>query len=174
MIVLRQEKPSDFIEIRNVTIDAFENMEFSDHQEHELVEKIRQSSAYIPELSIVAQEDKKIVGHIMYSKIRIVNEVKSIPSLALAPVSVIPSHQKKGIGKRLIEQSLVIAKALGYESVIVLGHEHYYPKFGFKPAAAWNIYAPFDVPENVFMALELKEGALEDVSGVVQYSEAFR
>jgi len=94
-------------------------------------------------------------------------------SLALAPVSVAPSFQKKGIGSQLIRAALQKAKELGYHSVIVLGHKDYYPKFGFKKAALWNIKPPFVVPDEVFMAMELTEHSLENVEGVVQYSKAF-
>ncbi|MDP9724207.1 putative N-acetyltransferase YhbS [Priestia aryabhattai] len=93
--------------------------------------------------------------------------------MALAPVSVAPQYQKRGVGSRLIHAALKRAKELGYDSVIVLGHKDYYPKFGFKPASSWNIYAPFDVPEEFFMTLELTEESLKNVQGVVHYSKAF-
>jgi predicted N-acetyltransferase YhbS len=93
--------------------------------------------------------------------------------LALAPVSVVPEHQNKGIGSALISESLKIAKEIGFKSVIVLGHDKYYPRFGFKPASTWGIKAPFDVPDEFFMALELGDGALEDISGTVVYSKEF-
>lgn len=93
--------------------------------------------------------------------------------MALAPVSVAPEYQKKGIGSQLIRTALKNAKDLGYCSVIVLGHKDFYPKFGFKPASLWNIQAPFEVPDDVFMALELTDHSLEKVQGVVHYSKAF-
>jgi len=117
--------------------------------------------------------DKEIIGHVLLSKIKIVNGDKSVDSLALAPVSVAPDYQKKGIGSLLISNVLREAKELGYHSIIVLGHKEYYPKFGFKSASLWNIRAPFEVPDEVFMAMELTENALQNVQGVVQYSEAF-
>lgn len=101
------------------------------------------------------------------------NDNQSIESLALAPVSVLPDYQSKGIGKKLILEALQKAKELGYQSVVVLGHPEYYPKFGFQKASHWRIKAPFDVPDEVFMALELQENALVHVSGVVEYSRAF-
>lgn len=117
--------------------------------------------------------DKEIIGHVLLSKIKIVNGDKSVDSLALAPVSVAPDYQKKGIGSLLISNILREAKELRYHSIIVLGHKEYYPKFGFKSASLWNIRAPFEVPDEVFMAMELTENALQNVQGVVQYSEAF-
>ncbi|MFP3413816.1 N-acetyltransferase [Bacillus sp. SIMBA_074] len=172
MVTIRQEQQNDCSKTEEVVQQSFLNEEFSDKKEHELVKRIRECDAFIPELSIVAV-DEKIVGHIMLSKITIEQDGTSIESLALAPVSVAPSHQKKGIGGKLIKAALEKAKELGYGSVVVLGHPEYYPKFDFKKASEWNIKAPFEVPDEVFMAMELRENALEGVEGVVQYSSAF-
>ncbi|WP_241138535.1 GNAT family N-acetyltransferase [Bacillus mycoides] len=172
MVTIRQEQKNDYRKTEEVEKEAFLNEEFSDKKEHELVKRIRECDAFIPELSIVAV-DEEIVGHIMLSKITIEQDGTTVDSLALAPVSVAPSHQKKGIGGKLIGAALEKAKELGYGSVVVLGHPEYYPKFGFKKASEWNIKAPFEVPEEVFMVMELTGNALEGVEGVVQYSSAF-
>ncbi|MEK4469600.1 MULTISPECIES: GNAT family N-acetyltransferase [Bacillus] len=172
MVTIRQEQKNDYRKTEEVVKEAFLNEEFSDKKEHELVKRIRECDAFIPELSIVAV-DKETVGHIMLSKITIEQDGTSVKSLALAPVSVTPSHQKKGIGRKLIVAALEKAKELGYESVVVLGHPEYYPKFGFKKASDWNIKAPFEVPDEVFMVIELGENALQGVDGIVQYSSAF-
>ncbi|MGH0683440.1 GNAT family N-acetyltransferase [Bacillus mycoides] len=172
MVTIRQEQQNDCSKTEEVVKQAFSNEEFSDKTEHELVKRIRKCDAFIPELSLVAV-DERIVGHILLSKITIEQDGTSVKSLALAPVSVTPSHQKKGIGRKLIVAALEKAKELGYESVIVLGHPEYYPKFGFKKASEWNIKALFEVPEEVFMVMELTENALEGVEGIVQYSSAF-
>ncbi|OJD42932.1 GNAT family N-acetyltransferase [Bacillus sp. L27] len=172
MVTIRQERQTDYRKTEEVVQQAFLNEEFSDKKEHELVKHIRECDAFIPELSIVAV-DEEIVGHIMLSKITIEQDGVTVDSLALAPVSVARSYQKKGIGGKLIVAALEKAKELGYGSVVVLGHPEYYPKFGFKKASEWNIKAPFEVPEEVFMVMELTENALEGVKGVVQYSSAF-
>ncbi|MEK4410468.1 N-acetyltransferase [Bacillus sp. FSL L8-0642] len=172
MVTIRQEQKNDYRKTEEVVQQAFLNEEFSDKKEHELVKRIRECDAFIPELSIVAV-DEEIVGHIMLSEITIEQDGISEESLALAPVSVARGHQKKGIGGKLIGAALEKAKELGYGSVVVLGHPEYYPKFGFKKASKWNIKAPFEVPEEVFMVMELRESALEGVEGVVQYSSAF-
>ncbi|HDR4613614.1 TPA: N-acetyltransferase [Bacillus cereus] len=172
MVTIRQEQKNDYRKTEEVVKEAFLHEEFSDKKEHELVSRIRKCDAFIPELSIIAV-DEGIVGHIMLSKITIEQGATSVESLALAPVSVARDHQKKGIGGKLIVAALEKAKELGYGSVVVLGHPEYYPKFGFKKASEWNIKAPFEVPEEVFMVIELTENALESVEGVVQYSSAF-
>ncbi|CEH30793.1 GCN5 family acetyltransferase [Aneurinibacillus migulanus] len=173
-ILIRQELTEEYNTTEEVIKKAFLNEEYSDKKEHLLVNRIRKSDAFIPELSLVAiDQDDEIVGHILLSKITIVDDDKAVDSLALAPVAVVPEHQKKGIGSQLIHTALKKAKEVGHHSVIVLGHKDYYPKFGFKQASLWNIQAPFEVPDEVFMALELTENSLESVQGVVYYSKAF-
>ena len=172
MVTIRQEQKNDYRKTEEVVQEAFLHEEFSDKTEHELVKRIRECDAFIPELSIVAV-DEEIVGHILLSKITIEQGETSVESLALAPVSVVRDHQKKGIGGKLIVAALEKAKELGYGSVVVVGHPEYYPKFGFKKASEWNIKSPFEVPDEVFMVMELSENALQGVEGVVQYSSAF-
>ncbi|HDR7795601.1 TPA: N-acetyltransferase [Bacillus luti] len=171
MVTIRQEQKDDYRKTEEVVREAFLKEEFSDKTEHELVKRIRECDAFIPALSIVAV-DEDIVGHIMLSEITIEGET-SVNSLALAPVSVATGHQKKGIGGKLIVAALEKAKELGYGSVVVLGHPEYYPKFGFKKASEWNVKAPFEVPDEVFMVMELRKNALQGVEGIVQYSSAF-
>lgn len=172
-ITIKQEKEKDYEVSERVVERAFRNAEHTDHREHLLIAKLRKTDTFIPELSLVAELDGEIVGHIMLTKLLIENEESKYDSLALAPVSVLPEHQNKGIGSKLISESLKIAKEIGFKSVIVLGHDKYYPRFGFKPASTWGIKAPFDVPDEAFMALELENGNLEDISGTVVYSKAF-
>lgn len=172
---IRQETEKDYEMTEKVVKRAFLNAEYSDQSEHRLVSRLRKSEAFIPELSFVAVKKKEdeIIGHILLSKISIQTAHHAVESLAMAPVSVIPEAQMKGIGKSLIEEGLKKAQALGYQSVIVLGHPTYYCKFGFKKASLWGIKAPFDVPDDAFMAIELKEDALHGVSGVVEYPSVF-
>lgn len=173
-IIIRPELNTEYNTTEEIIKKAFLNEKYSDKKEHLLVNKIRKSDAFIPELSLVAlNQDEDVIGHILLSKIKIVDGNNEVDSLALAPVSVIPEYQKKGIGSQLIHAALKGAKDLGYRSVIVLGHKDYYPKFGFKPSSLWNIQAPFEVPDEVFMALELTHNSLEKVQGVVHYSKAF-
>ncbi len=93
--------------------------------------------------------------------------------LSLAPMSVHPNYQRKGIGSRLVREGLKQAKEKGYGSVIVVGHPEYYPRFGFNKASKFDIKVPFDAPDNAFMALELVENALQNVKGVVEYPTPF-
>lgn len=88
-------------------------------------------------------------------------------------MAVLPEFQKQGIGSELIKQGLESCYELGYDSVIALGHPEYYPRFGFKQTQIWSIKGPFNAPAEAYMALELKKGALDNISGVVEYPDEF-
>ena len=165
----KPETKSDYLAIKNVN-----DLAFGSSAEGILVEKLRLNPDFIPELSIVAVLNGKIVGHILFFPIRIKGGSASYNSLALAPMSVLPGYQKKGIGGQLIKNGLAFAGKLGFKSVIVLGHADYYPRYGFSPASKWKITSPFDVPDEVFMAIELVPHGLKNVSGIVEYPAEFK
>ncbi|MEL6925065.1 MAG: N-acetyltransferase, partial [Bacteroidota bacterium] len=133
----------------------------------------RRSDAFVPELSLVAVLDDRIVGHILLTKVRIKNEVESFEALTLAPVSVWPEHQRKGIGGQLIEAAHRRAAALGYKSVVLLGHADYYPRFGYEPCSKYGVRLPFDAADENCMIVGLSANALEPLSGLVEYPKAF-
>lgn len=168
-IIIRQETTDDMNEVYHVVEKAFENAEHSDHDEHHLVNRLRGSSNFIPELSLVAEYNGSIVGHILFTEITVGDDTL----IALAPVAVLPEMQNKGIGKRLIIEGHNIASKLGYRGSVVLGHASYYPKFGYKKASQYGITAPFEVSDDNFMALELINGGLSGVQGVVEYAKEF-
>lgn len=172
-ITIRQEEPEDFKEVFTVIEKAFEPLQFSDHKEQFLVERLRKSNAFIPELSLVAEIENKIVGHILLTKLKIRNDQDEFDSLALAPVSVLPEYQNKGIGGILIKEAHKTARELGYKSIVLLGHETYYPKFGYSQADKFGIELPFDVPKENCMAIELIENGLNGVKGIVEYPREF-
>jgi putative acetyltransferase len=124
----------------------------------------------------VAEARGRIVGHILFSPIIIKSAAgKKKETISLAPVSVRPEFQKRGIGSELIREGLKACQQLGYDSVVVLGHPEYYPKFGFKQAGIWGIKDLFGAPYPIetFLALELEKGTLEGADGVVEYPEEF-
>lgn len=165
---IRPEHPADFPAIHELVRLAFETAEHSDGDEHFLVGRLRATPEYIPELAFVAEEHGCIVGHIMFTTLK----VGKGKALALAPLSVLPGHQGKGIGAALIAHGHDLARTLGHDFVILLGHPGYYPRFGYKRASSFGILAPFDVPAECFMAINLQSGC-EHLPGMVEYSSAF-
>lgn len=165
---IRPETKKDFSKITEVNDSAF-----GQENEGRLVERLRETENYIPELSLVAELDDEIVGHILFYPITIRSDTSKFQSLSLGPMAVMPTLQRKGIGSRLVIQGLDAAKNIGHKSVIVVGHPEYYPKFGFKPASQWNIQVPFEVLDDAFLALELVEGELEGKRGTIECSEEF-
>lgn len=172
-ITIRQEQTQDLKGVNQVIKCAFEKEPLSDHKEHLMVERLRKSKGFIPELSLVAQRNNQIIGYILLSKVNIQNEIKTFPSLALAPVAVLPDYQNQGIGSQLINAAHDIAREMGFESIVVLGHETYYPRFGYQLSKDFNITFPFEAPRENCMALELRKGGLKEVSGEVQYPKEF-
>ena len=171
---IRKEDPSDYNRVIRITEKAFETLEISNHNEGKLVEKLRKSSNFIDELSLVAELNGQVVGHILFTPIVIDNGEQQFQSLVLAPVSVLPEFQKRGIGGQLIRAGHQKALELGFHSVILLGHPEYYPRFGYKPASTWGIKSPIQLPsDDVFMAVELTEDALANVCGTVVFPPEF-
>lgn len=174
IVKIRQERPEDYQWVIELTERAFEAMELSNGKEGMLVSNLRKSHSFIPDLSLVAEFEGKVVGHILFTPTIINNGNQQFLSLTLAPVSVLPDFQNKGIGSQLILIGHQKAKELGYQSVILFGHPHYYPRFGYQPCSTWNIQSPIELPsDDVFMAVELTEGALNGVSGTVVLPDEF-
>jgi len=175
IMIIRKEEIKDYSLVEELTKKSFEKAGLSEViTEHILLQKLRNSKGFIPELSLVAEENDEIVGHIILTKIVIKTENKETETLCLAPMSVKPEVQKMGIGSKLIQESLAIAKNMGFGSVIVLGHKEYYPKFGFIEAKNYGLSCEFDVPDEYFFALELKSGSLKNIKGIVCYPDVFK
>ena len=168
MVEIRQEHRQDYDRVYHVVKTAFETAEHSDGNEQNLVTLLRGSEHFVPELSLVAEYNGEIVGHIMFTKV----EVGGTIQLALAPLSVLPEYQRQGIGSALIKAGHEKARELGYGYSIVLGSEKYYPKAGYLPASHYGILSPFSVPDENFMAYPLQE-VPPCISGVVQYAKEF-
>ena len=166
---IRKELPKDYAEVYDLVKAAFEHMAEASGDEQDLVNRLRKSKAFIPELSLVAEMDGKIVGHILFTKMKIGDH----ESLSLAPVSVLPEYHGQGIGSALILEGHRIAREMGYQSIVVIGHAYYYPRFGYKKAHLFGITAPFDVPPDAFMVIELVPDGLKGVSGMIEYAPEF-
>jgi len=167
-IIIRPEEQKDF-----PILYKLNELAFNQEDESILIEKIRQSEIYVPELCLLAELNQQIVGHIVFStnQIKVKNTIYA--SLALAPMAVHPDFQNKGIGGELIKAAIGKAKKMDYLSINVLGHPNYYPKFGFKKSTFWNIKCPFDAPEEAFMFIELQINSLVGKEGTVVYPQIF-
>ena len=168
MIEKRKENEKDYDVIYDVVKTAFSKASHCDGNEQDLVNDLRKGNAYIPELSLVANDNDKIVGYIMFTKINIGENEE----IALAPLAVLPEYQRQGIGSLLIKEGHRIAKELGYNYSVVLGSENYYPKFGYVPAKVYGIKPPFEVDDKNFMAVKLNDNA-DKIDGTVIYSKEF-
>jgi len=135
-----------------------------------LVERLRAEAD--PVVSLVADDDGAIIGHILFSPVRLSAD-PGFPAMGLAPMAVLPGRQGQGIGSALLRIGLDECSKLGCRAVFVLGHADYYPRFGFVPASRFGITSQYEVPDEVFMALELEPGALAGKAGGMHYHAAF-
>jgi putative acetyltransferase len=165
---IRKETEGDYSAVRKVNESAFET-----NEEADLVDSLRKNPNYIPELSLVAEDNGEIIGHILFTPLNIINSEVDNKLLALAPMAILPKYQKKGIGSALIKAGFEKAQELGYTAVVVLGHPDYYPRFGFIPAEQFDIHPPLEEWKEAFFAKELEKGSLKNVSGTVSYLPEF-
>jgi putative acetyltransferase len=163
---IRSETLLDYPAIAEVNTLAF-----GQENEAKLVEEIRRSDSYIAELSMVAEVEGVVVGHILFSYINLVG-AETLQVLGLAPMAVSPQFQRKGIGSELVQAGLERANVRGEAMAIVLGHPQFYTRFGFKPSVDYEIESPFPVPENVFMVKPL-QNYQKKYKGKVVYPPAF-
>jgi putative acetyltransferase len=166
MIVIRPEKTEDIAAIRNVNEQAFGRP-----AEADLVDALRRNGKAT--LSLVAEDDGQVVGHILFSPVTIESGDARLVGVGLAPMAVLPESQNRGIGSLLVRHGLEACRQSGHQFAIVLGHPEYYPRFGFVPASRFGVKCEYDVRDEAFMALELTEGALRGSAGVAKYQPEF-
>ncbi len=165
-IIIRSEREEDFSAVYEINCKAFGTKE-----EALLVNKLRKSG--IPLISLVSELNNKLVGHILFSQAHIVSENSRIEIMALAPMAVMPEYQRQGVGTEMVKKGLELCAQNGYRAIAVLGHPEYYPRFGFEPSVNFNITCSYEVPEDVFMIMELKDGFLNSLIGRVKYHKLF-
>lgn len=167
-MVIRQETEKDFPGVYKLIKDAFALAEHADGNEQDLVVALRHSEAFVPQLSLVAQLDGRLAGHILFTE----GKVGADTVLILAPLSVSPSHQKQGVGTALMLEGHRIASQLGYGYSLVLGSQFYYPRVGYRPANTFGIVVPEGFPSENFMAIQLRADA-SSIGGSVTYAKEF-
>lgn len=163
-VVLRRERSGDAAAIRGVLEAAFNR-----RAEADLVDELRRERAVVA--AFVALLDSRIVAHVLFSRVVIETSDAPLPAVALAPVAVVPEHQRVGIGARLVNFGLESLRGRGERIAFVLGDPNYYKRFGFSTDLARALSTPF--PPSAYMALELSADALVGVRGSVTYPAAF-
>ena len=165
MIEIRRETPEDFPAVRDVNERAFGGA-----AEAQLVDMLRAANKAV--VSLVAIHQGRVVGHILFSPVTVTQAPETFRGVGLAPMSVLPEFQNKGIGTKLVRDGLEACKREGYDAVVVLGHTKYYPRFGFSRAKDYGLDNEYDALD-AFMVVELKEGVLQTISGLVKYASEF-
>ncbi|MEX2223069.1 MAG: N-acetyltransferase [Candidatus Rokuibacteriota bacterium] len=162
---IRAEQPGDQAAVHAINAAAFETP-----AEANLVDALREQAR--PVVSLVAEQDGVIAGHIMFSPV-VLPGYPALLIMGLAPMAVAPARQRQGTGSALVRAGLAECRRLEVEAVVVLGHPDYYPRFGFSPGVRFGLGCEYDVPDEAFMVQELRPGALRGASGKVRYHAAF-
>ena len=163
---IRRETSEDVPKIRTINMTAFGSV-----TEADIVDVLRSEADNV--ISLVAEDDGDIVGHIMFSPVDVAG-APDLRAMALAPMAVIPQRQGTGVGSTLVRTGLEESRRSGAAAVFVVGHPTYYPRFGFAMGSTLGFRCEFDVLDAAFMVVELVPGALAGRSGVVHFHEAFR
>ena len=165
MIEIRKEEPRDQDAVHRLNLAAFDN-----GPEAVLVDNLRASCDDY--LAFVAVEEGTVVGHILFTPVTI--DGCSTVGMGLAPMAVLPSHQRKGIGSQLIRHALQHVRQSGCSFVIVVGHPEYYPRFGFEPASKYHLLSQWEgVPDDAFMVVVFDGSALPQEGGIARYRDEF-
>ena len=165
MVEIRDETENDYPVIRELNERAFGGA-----AEGKLVDMLRAAKKVV--VSLVAVHQNRVVGHILFSPVTVGGAPQNLRALGLAPMSVLPEFQNRGIGSKLVREGLEACKRAGYDVVVVLGHTKYYPRFGFLKAKDYGLDSEYNAVDS-FMVLELQKGVLQVISGLVKYSPEF-
>ena len=166
-VTIREEKLVDTDAIREVNDKAF-----GQSQEGRLVDLIRTNNATT--LSLVAVVDDRVVGHILFSPVKLEMGDRVLEGSGLGPMSVLPEFQRMGIGSKLINEGISKLRTTASPFIVVLGHPEYYPRFGFVPASRYHVRCEWEVPDDVFMIMPLNTSALSGVTGLARYRDEFK
>ncbi len=169
-LVVRPETVDDFPAVQEVVNLAFQNVA---EGEADLIDALRADTGYTPELSLVAELNGAVVGHVIFSEAYIDTNSGRVPAIALGPLAVHPDWQQQGIGSKLVGEGLSAGRRLGHRIAVVIGHSTYYPRFGFTRGRPLGIEMVLGRREESRMVIALVSGALDGVQGTVRFSPVF-
>lgn len=162
---IRPETAKDFKSIYDLVRRAFETAKVSNGQEQDFVEKLRSGENYLPELALVAEDEGRLAGHIMLTKITVEQEPENWAALLAAPLSVELEHRGQGLGAELMREAVRRAAAKNFPAVFLVGDPAYYRRFGFKPVTEYGLTYNLEIPSEYVLGLELREKALQEAGG---------
>jgi putative acetyltransferase len=165
-VLIRAEQPGDEVAVADLNDAAFGGTD-----ESRLVAALRRSGHAM--ISLVAAARGEVVGHVLFTPVMVDTSGPTIAAMGLGPMAVAPGWQRRGIGSSLVKAGLEECARRGCEIVVVVGHPHFYPRFGFGPAHILGLRSEYTVPDDVFMAMELRAGALMGRAGLVRYLPEF-
>lgn len=160
-LIIRNEVEEDYRIVENITREAFWNLHTPGCDEHYLVHILRKHEDFIPELDLVAELEGNVVGNVMYTKSRLIDEDGKVRDiLTFGPLSVLPEYQYKGLGKALLEYSFKKVLELGYDTIVIFGNPGNYVSRGFKSCKKYNVCLENDAFPTALLVKELKTGVL--------------
>jgi putative acetyltransferase len=174
-LIIGNERKNEYRAVEELTREAFWNLYVPGCSEHFCLHNMRDSKDFIPELDFVAELDDRVIGNIVYTRGRVIDDTgRTHEIICFGPVSVLPVYQRQGVGSALIRYSLEKAKSLGFTAVCIFGDPRYYSRFGFRCAERYDITNSDGKFAVALMALELVPGILRKISGRFIESEVFK
>lgn len=171
-ITIRLEEEKDYRQVEEITREAFWNLYVPGAEEHYITHTLRKHPDFIPELTFVIEKDGELIGSIFFSHAKVEDEVgKEYPVISFGPVSISPKYHRQGYGRMLIEHAIAEAKRLGYPAIVIGGFPYHYHPYGFLGTKKYGISMPDGKYYTGIMALPLKKGALDQVTGKIVFSE---
>ncbi len=173
-IIIRNTNEKDYKITVNLTREAFWDIYKPGCDEHLVLHKMRKVPAFVNELDFIALTDEKVIGNIVYTIAKVVNDKEEFTVLCMGPLAVLPEYQNKGVGGMLLKHSIEKAKEMGFKAVIIYGNPDYYHRFGFVDSKEFNIQTSTGDNFDAFMTLELYNGALKGVFGKFYEDNVFQ
>lgn len=170
--IIRNERLEDYKRVEYIARESFWNLYYPGCSEHLVIHKMRKHPDFIPELTFVIEVDSEVIGSIFFTKSKIITkENKAIETITFGPVSILPSMHRKGLGRKIIEYSIEMAKKHGHRAILTLGYPYHYEPYGFRGGKKYDVSMPDGKYYKGLLVLPLFENALENISGYALFSD---